>query len=209
MLTNRKNLDSAYIKSVMQPDLFSSVEPQASAYPAGFVYQPDFIPRAQEQELVARLAELPFTEFDFHGYKGKRRVVSFGWHYDFSKARLKKAEKIPDYLRELGGQVSRLGMNPDTIEHVLVNEYAAGAGIGWHRDRPIFEQVVGISLRAPCKFRLRRQDGDKWDRKSLIVEPRSAYLLSGPVRWEWEHSIPPVEELRYSITFRNMLTKEF
>lgn len=188
----------------MKPDQFSFMEPAAPDLPSGFVYQPDFLTRTQEQALVARLAELPFKEFDFHGYKGKRRVVSFGWHYDFSKAKLEKAEKIPDYLRDLGGRISRLGMNPDTIEHVLVNEYSAGAGIGWHRDRPIFEQVVGISLLAPCKFRLRREDGDKWERKSQTVEPRSAYLLSGDVRWKWEHSIPPVEELRYSITFRNM-----
>jgi alkylated DNA repair dioxygenase AlkB len=190
----------------MKPDQFSFLEPPAPAYPSGFVYQPDFITRAREDELVVRLAELPFKEFDFHGYKGKRRVVSFGWHYDFSKAKLEKAEKIPDYLRELGGQVSRLGMNPETIEHVLVNEYAPGAGIGWHRDRPIFDQVVGVSLLAPCKFRLRQENGDKWERRSLIVEPRSAYLLSGDVRWKWEHSIPPVEQLRYSITFRNMGT---
>jgi alkylated DNA repair dioxygenase AlkB len=188
----------------MKPDQFSFLEPEAPVYPSGFVYQPDFITPAQEQELVARLAELPFKEFDFHGYKGKRRVVSFGWHYDFSKAKLEKAEKIPDYLRDLGGQVSCLGMNPDSIEHVLVSEYAAGAGIGWHRDRPLFEHVVGVSLLAPCKFRLRREEDDKWERMSLAVEPRSAYLLSGDVRWKWEHSIPPVEQLRYSITFRNL-----
>jgi alkylated DNA repair dioxygenase AlkB len=192
----------------MKPDQFTLLEPQAPAYPSGFVYKPDFITPAQERDLVARLAALPFKEFDFHGYKGKRRVVSFGWHYDFSKAKLEKAEMIPDYLRELGQKVAGLGMNPDTIEHVLVNEYAAGAGIGWHRDRPIFEHVVGVSLLAPCKFRLRREVGDKWERKTLAVEPRSAYLLSGAVRWEWEHSIPPLEELRYSITFRNFTEKK-
>ena len=192
----------------MKTDQFSFLEPQAPDFPSGFAYQPDFITPVEEQKLVARLAEFPFKEFDFHGYKGKRRVVSFGWHYDFSMAKLERAEKIPDYLRELGERVFSLGMNPDTIEHVLVNEYQAGAGIGWHRDRPLFEQVVGISLLTPCKFRLRREKGDKWERQNIVVEPRSAYLLSGDARWVWEHSIPPVDALRYSITFRNMRDKK-
>jgi alkylated DNA repair dioxygenase AlkB len=87
---------------------------------------------------------------------------------------------------------------------VLVTEYSAGAGIGWHRDKDVFGQIVGISLLAPCVFRLRRKAGTTWERASVIAEPRSAYLLSGPSRTEWEHSIPPVDALRYSITFRNL-----
>lgn len=192
----------------MLQDQLALFEPPAPALPEGFKYQEDFISRAEENELAARLSELSFKEFDFHGYKGKRRVVSFGWHYDFTKAKLDKAEQIPDFLRSLGQRLGSMGMNPNSIEHVLVNEYADGAGIGWHRDRPVFEQVIGISLLTPCRFRLRRQIGEKWERKTLNVQPRSAYLLSGPVRWEWEHSIPPMEQLRYSITFRNLREKK-
>jgi alkylated DNA repair dioxygenase AlkB len=89
------------------------------------------------------------------------------------------------------------------LQQVLVTEYDAGAGIGWHRDKAVFGEVVGISLLSPCRFRLRRKAGTTWERVSLTAEPRSGYLLSGPSRTEWEHSIPEVDELRYSITFRN------
>jgi alkylated DNA repair dioxygenase AlkB len=89
------------------------------------------------------------------------------------------------------------------LEHALVTEYAPGAGIGWHRDRPVFADVIGISLLAPCRFRLRRKQGETWQRAALDLAPRSTYLLRGPVRYEWQHSIVPMEELRYSVTFRS------
>ena len=95
-------------------------------------------------------------------------------------------------------------MEPAQLQHVLVTEYGAGAGIGWHRDKSVFGEVVGISLLTPCTFRLRRKVGDGWERRSVIAEPRSAYLLSGAARTEWEHSIPAVDALRYSLTFRNL-----
>jgi alkylated DNA repair dioxygenase AlkB len=96
---------------------------------------------------------------------------------------------------------------PSAFQHVLIIEYGPGAAIGWHRDKPMFDQVVGISLLSPCHFRFRRQVAGKWQRAAIIAEPRSAYLLSGPSRSEWEHSIPAVEQLRYSITFRNFRQK--
>jgi alkylated DNA repair dioxygenase AlkB len=96
------------------------------------------------------------------------------------------------------------GIDPMALEHALLTEYSAGAGIGWHRDRPVFDDVIGISLGAPCRFRLRRKQGASWQRAAIELLPRSAYLLRGPVRREWEHSIPPLDELRYSVTFRSV-----
>lgn len=191
----------------MHQNQLSLLGPPAPAHPAGFKYRAEFMTPAEEQALAAGIAALPFQPFDFHGYKGNRRVVSFGWRYDFSRAKLEAAPPVPDFLRALGGRLGVLGMDPASIEHVLVNEYAPGAGIGWHKDKAVFDQVVGISLLSPCRFRLRRAAGEKWERYTADVAPRSAYLLEGPARWEWEHSVPPLETLRYSITFRNMRQK--
>ena len=180
-------------------------EPRRVELPSGFQYQRDVITAAEERELLARIRELPFREFEFHGYTGKRRVVSFGWQYDFSARHLRKVDDMPDFLRELRVPAARFaGLEPEALQHVLVTEYAAGAGIGWHRDKNVFNEIVGISLLAPCVFRLRRSVGDGWERVNVTAEPRSAYLLSGAARSEWEHSIPPVDALRYSVTFRNL-----
>jgi alkylated DNA repair dioxygenase AlkB len=175
-------------------------------FPEGFRYGPELIGPADEDRIISRVRELPFRDFEFHGYTGKRRVVSFGWRYDFSGRRLQKAGDIPDYLlglREVAASFG--GMEPQELQHVLVTEYSSGAGIGWHRDKAVFGEVVGISLLSPCVFRMRRLvSKKKWERVNLVVEPRSAYHLSGPARYEWEHSIPQMDALRYSITFRNM-----
>lgn len=150
------------------------------------------------------IASLPFKEFEFRGYQGKRRVVSFGWKYDFNKAKLEPVEDIPALLLSLrDSAVAAMQMAAEKFQQVLVTEYPPGAAIGWHKDRPMFGEVVGVSLLASCTFRLRRKRGDAWERASIQAEPRSAYLLSGAARSEWEHSIPPVDALRYSITFRN------
>ena len=175
------------------------------ALPDGFRYQPDLLSSADEAALLERVRELPFKDFEFHGYTGKRRVVSYGWHYDFAERALRKADDIPPFLRELRKAAAGFaGMEAAQLQHVLVTEYRPGAAIGWHRDKAVFGQVVGISLLAPCVFRLRRAVGERWERVSLTAEPRSAYLLSGRSRTEWEHSIPAVEALRYSVTFRNL-----
>ncbi len=173
--------------------------------PEGFRYQRELISLAEEERLLARIVELPLREFEFHGYTGKRRVISFGWHYDFSTRELRRTNDIPEFLLSLRETAAAFaGIRPEQLQHALVIEYSAGAGIGWHRDKAVFGDVVGISLRAPCVFRLRRAVGTKWERVKLTAEPRSAYLLRGPSRTEWEHSIPAVDELRYSITFRNL-----
>ena len=177
----------------------------APRYPQGFLYRPELISPAEEAELLAHVRELPFREFEFHGYTGRRRVVSFGWRYDFGARELRAADEMPEFLLPLRAAAAAFaGLSADALSHALVTEYDAGAGIGWHRDKDVFGDVVGISLLAPAVFRLRRQSGERWERVNLIAEPRSAYLLRGVSRTEWEHSIPPVDSLRYSITFRSM-----
>ena len=123
----------------------------------GFRYRPDLITPEQENDLVDQVSSLPFQPFDFHGYKGKRRVVSFGWQYDFSGRQLRKADDIPEFLLSVRTlAASFAGIEPASLQHVLVTEYEPGAGIGWHRDKAVFGQVVGISLLVPCTLRLRR-----------------------------------------------------
>jgi alkylated DNA repair dioxygenase AlkB len=174
------------------------------ALPEGFRYQDDIVAPEDEQTLLRHIRELPLKEFEFHGYTAKRRVISYGWQYDFNERVLRKTEDIPSWLLSLRETATDFaGLAPAELQQMLVMEYDAGAGIGWHRDKAIFGDVVGISLLAPARFRLRRKVGTTWERASLMVEPRSAYLLRGPSRTEWEHSIPAVDALRYSITFRN------
>jgi alkylated DNA repair dioxygenase AlkB len=186
--------------SMSQPDLFQT----PSALPEGFRYRPDFLSADEERDLVERFADLPFKEFEFRGYRGNRRVLSFGWQYDFNRMELKRTEDMPAFLLPLRERAARFaGLDTSDLQHVLLTEYAAGAGIGWHKDKPMFAEVVGISLGSPCVFRFRRKAGAKWERAWVVAEPRSAYLLQGPSRTEWEHSIPAVDSLRHSITFRN------
>jgi alkylated DNA repair dioxygenase AlkB len=186
--------------SVNQPRLFPEAPPST---PEGLVYQSELLSPAEEQALVNVLETLPFQPFQFHGFEGARRVVSFGWRYDFNEGGLKRAEPIPDWLTPLAARAAAFaGVSQEAVAHALITEYAPGAGIGWHRDRPQFEDVVGVSLLAPCKLRFRLRDGAGWRRASLAVAPRSAYLLRGPARRAWEHSITPMTELRYAITFR-------
>jgi len=178
---------------------------QSSAPPEGFRYQADVLPLDEEQALVDRIRELPLKEFEFHGYFGKRRVIYFGWRYDFGESKLHQTEEIPAFLLPLRERAAAFAdLAAEDLPHVLITEYSPGAPIGWHRDRGVFDDVVGISLFAPCVFRFRRKVGSTWERYSLIAEPRSVYLLRGAARNDWEHSIPAVDALRYSITFRSL-----
>src|SRR5215218_1422061 len=130
----------------------------AANLPEGLRYRPELIGPADEEALLKRVRSLPFRDFEFHGYTGKRRVVSFGWHYDFSGRRLQKADDIPDYLLALRQAAAAFAdIDAEEFQHVLVTEYGPGAGIGWHRDKAVFGEVVGISLLSLCVFRMRRK----------------------------------------------------
>jgi alkylated DNA repair dioxygenase AlkB len=185
-----------------QPSLFDlAAQPRL---PEGFAYRPEFLSRTEEADLAAWLATLPFEAFQFRGYEGKRRVVSFGWKYDFTRSHLTRADDMPAELLPIRERAAAfVDLKPDELQQCLLNEYLPGAPIGWHRDRPMFEKVVGVSLLAPCNFRLRRAVGDRFERTAIQLEPRSIYAMTGEARSVWEHSIPPVKAHRYSITFRN------
>lgn len=184
-----------------QPDLFE----RGTLLPEGLSYGAELIDTREEEELLSGLAALPFAPFEFHGYLGKRRVVSFGWRYGFDGSGLSGAEPIPDFLLPLRDRAAQFaGIHAQALEHALVTEYQPGAGIGWHRDRSVFGRTIGISLHSACPLRFRRRTKEGWERRTLIAEPRSIYVLSGPSRAEWEHSIAPVERLRYSVTFRTL-----
>jgi alkylated DNA repair dioxygenase AlkB len=175
-----------------------------SGLPAGFSYKPDIISRSEEAVLIARLETLPFKPFEFHGYLGNRRIVSYGHRYDYSKHSLQGSDPLPDWLAPLKRTAAEfLAVSDDTLQQALVTEYAPGAGIGWHRDKPMFEHVVAVSFLSPCVLRFRRSKEKGWFRSKQLVEPRSAYRLSGDAREFWQHSIAPMNRLRYSVTFRN------
>lgn len=180
---------------------FFARDPQT---PEGFAYQTNLITPDEEQELLSVIRALPFKEFEFQGYLGKRRIVSYGWKYDFNERVLRRVDDMPAFLLPLREKAARFGGVPAIdLQQALVTEYAVGAPIGWHRDKAVFGDVIGVSLGSAAPFRLRRRVGPRWERFTITAEPRSVYLMRGPARTEWEHSIPPVETLRYSVTFRN------
>ena len=173
-------------------------------WPPGLDFREEFVSPADEAVLLAHVAELPFKPFEFHGWAGNRETVSFGWRYDFNQARVERAPPIPDFLLPLRVRAAQFaGLEPAAFEQGLVIRYDVGAGIGWHRDRPVFDRVFGLSLLSPCVLRFRRRRGTGFERFSLDAAPRSAYLLSGEIRHDWEHSISPMQVKRYSITFRS------
>jgi alkylated DNA repair dioxygenase AlkB len=192
---------SARIDRSRQPDLFAD----GPALPEGFVYREDAISADEERRYADQFKLLPFAPFEFHGFLGRRRVVSFGWRYDYGKQRLREGNPLPDLLLSLRQRAADIaGLASENLKQALVTEYKAGAAIGWHRDKPMFGEVVALSFLSPCRLRLRRRRQDGWDRRALDVQPRSAYVLRGTARQEWEHSIPPVDSLRYSVTFRTL-----
>jgi alkylated DNA repair dioxygenase AlkB len=179
-----------------------------NALPEGFRYQPGFLSENEERLLLGHIRDLPFRELEFQGITGKRRIVSYGWRYDFNGGGLTKTEDMPEFLTGIRARAERFaGLGPGALQQALITEYSKGAAIGWHKDRSVFGDVVGISLLSSCIFRLRLKTGQRWRRRNLTAEPQSVYLLRGPSRTEWEHSIPGVERLRYSITFRNFLER--
>lgn len=187
--------------AAIQGELFAD----PAALPEGFRHQPGLISEDEANALVRGLEGLAFRPFEFQGRLALREVVGFGWRYDYSRRQVLAAEPIPDFLLSLRKTAAAFaGRPPEAFEQVLINAYRPGAGIGWHRDKPQFGEVVGVSLLAPCTLRFRRRAATGWQRRSLQVCPRSAYLMSGPARHAWEHSIPPVSARRYSITLRTL-----
>jgi DNA oxidative demethylase len=175
---------------------------------AGLRYEQEVIGKDDEQLLIERLSKLGLTPFRFHGWIGNRKTESFGWRYDFDDASFAPADPIPNWLESLRTTAAEFaGVAPADFVHVLLARYDPGAGIGWHRDRDLFDKVVGISLNTPAMLRFRQRIGSGFKRATLEVAPRSAYLLSGEARYEWEHSIVPGQALRFSITFRTLSDK--
>ncbi|HWJ38846.1 MAG TPA: alpha-ketoglutarate-dependent dioxygenase AlkB [Sphingomicrobium sp.] len=157
---------------------------------------------------MRRLEGMDLAPFRFQGWLGNRRTESYGWRYDFDDASFTPAPPIPQWLEPAREAAAVLaGARPTDFVHALVARYDPGAGIGWHRDRDVFENVVGISLGTPAKLRFRQRVATGFRRARLEVLPRSAYMLAGEARWEWEHSIAPGDFLRFSITFRTLSAK--
>ena len=172
--------------------------------PEGLRYADDFVPPSIEEKLIAEIEALPLQPFQFGQFEGKRRIASFGFRYDYGLRQLQQADPIPSWLSDVVGHVEPFGGAGTRIRQILCTEYDVGVGIGWHRDKPHFDRIFGLSLGSACKFRFRKSAGEKWHRFTLDAEPRSLYMISGASRNLWEHSIPAVERPRYSITFRTM-----
>lgn len=186
--------------------LFGGSHRKEGLEPEGFRYEEHFITDEEERVLLEALGLLDLKPFEFHGHIGNRRVTSFGLKYNFSRRAVEMASDIPPFLIDLLPRVASFARDePDAFRQVGVNEYRAGAGIGWHKDKPEFGVVVGLSLGAPATMRFRKPQGKTWERVSHQVQPRSIYILTGEARTEWEHSIPEVSDLRYSITFRTLV----
>jgi alkylated DNA repair dioxygenase AlkB len=174
----------------------------------GLNYREDVVSEPEERALIDRLILLELAPFRFHGWLGNRRTQSFGWRYDFDDASFTRTEPLPDWLLPLRAKAAAFAsLQADDFVQALLARYDPGAGIGWHRDRDVFENVVGISLGTPATLRFRQRTSSGFRRASLEVRPRSAYLLSGEVRHAWEHSIAPGDRLRFSITFRALSDK--
>jgi alkylated DNA repair dioxygenase AlkB len=174
--------------------------------PSGLSFQENFVARDEEAALIEAIDAAGLAPFRFQGWTGKRLTASFGWHYDFDRAVFRPTEPLPDFLLPLRAQAAALaGMASEALVQALLIRYDPGAGIGWHRDRPVFEHVVGISLGDPAVLRLRRRKpGGGFERAALPLVPRSAYHLAGAARHDWEHSIAPSDTRRWSITFRSL-----
>ena len=174
----------------------------------GLAYREAVISEAEEHDLLARLEALDLAPFRFQGWLGNRKTKSFGWRYDFDDASFTPSEPIPDWLESVRAKAAALAViDPGDFVHALLARYDPGAGIGWHKDRDVFEQVVGVSLNTTATLRFRQRTATGFRRAGLAVEPRSAYLLSGAARWDWEHRITPGDQLRFSITFRTLSDK--
>jgi alkylated DNA repair dioxygenase AlkB len=187
---------------IAAPDLFG--EPAVS----GLATSGTIVSREEEADLIARIDVENLSPFRFQGWLGKRLTRSFGWSYDFDTGRFNETDAIPAWLDPLRLRAAAFaGLGAEELVQALLIRYDPGAGIGWHKDRPVFEHVVGISLGTQAAMRLRRREGKGFSRISVPLAPRSIYHLSGDVRHEWEHSIAPMDRPRWSLTFRSLSDK--
>ena len=185
-----------------QTDLF------AAPLLSGLTYAEAIVTPAEEQALIAEIDAIELTPFRFQGWLGKRLTASFGWNYDFDHARFARAAPMPDFLLALRARAADVaGLDAAMLEQALLIRYDPGAGIGWHRDRPVFEHVVGISLAVSCIMRFRKRTAGGFARASVPLAPRSIYHMAGEARHAWEHSIAEMEVTRWSVTFRSLAGK--
>jgi len=181
--------------------------PEAADLPDGFRYYEDVVSPAEEATLLEGLRLLAYGDVRMRGQVARRRTIHFGWTYGYETWRVEPGPPMPEFLLGLRARAAALiAAEPETLAEVLVTHYPPGAGIGWHRDAPAFGVVVGVSLLGACRFRF--QQGREADRRTraVTVAPRSAYVLDGAARWQWQHAIPPGRAERYSVTFRTLRT---
>jgi alkylated DNA repair protein (DNA oxidative demethylase) len=173
--------------------------------PAELEYRPELVTRTEEAELTAWLGDVEFREIAMRGQVARRTVRHYGLSYEYETARVTSTEPLPAELAWVRDRCAVLaGLSPEELAQTLVTRYPAGAPIGWHHDAPVFGTIVGLSLGAACRMRFQRGTGAERRVFELALEPRSAHVLAGEVREDWQHSIPPVKDLRYSITFRTL-----
>jgi alkylated DNA repair dioxygenase AlkB len=185
--------------SAVQSDLFE--RPQL----AGLMQAEAIVTPREEQALIASIDGVNLSPFRFHGWFGKRLTASFGWHYDFATARFAPTETIPQWLLPLRARAAQFAhLSPEDLVQALLIRYDIGAGIGWHRDRLVFEHVIGVSLGTPAIMRFRKRRPEGFERTSAELTPRSVYHLSGEARHQWEHSVAEMTATRWSITFRSL-----
>jgi alkylated DNA repair protein (DNA oxidative demethylase) len=174
--------------------------------PEGLRHLPGFLDPAEALALSREIDRLSYQPVVMRGVTARRSVLHYGWDYGYDSWTIRPTEPVPDFLRSLRARCADLiATDPESLAEVLVSRYPAGAGIGWHRDAPMFGKVIGVSLGAPCMLRLRPPGEGRRPIHSLRLEPRSAYVLTGEARRKWQHSIPPVKALRWSISFRTLL----
>jgi alkylated DNA repair dioxygenase AlkB len=178
----------------------------APSFARGFVYEPGFLDEDEEAALVRAIRELPLAPAEYRQFHAKRRIVSYGGRYDFTRRTLDPAEPIPPFLHPLRRRVAAWAGRPaERFTHALVTEYAPGTQLGWNRDLPDFGLVAGVSLHGPARMRFRRYPPKPRERAIAVeLAPRSIYRLGDEARWGWQHAIPPTPALRYSITFRTL-----
>ena len=176
------------------------------AEPEGLVFRASFLSETDEATLLDILGGLEYHQVEMRGQVARRTVRLFGYGYDFENRTLRPAEPLPEWLLPVRERCAELAdVDPERFVHALVNRYTPGATIGWHRDAPPFgPTVVGVSLGADSELRFQRRCKGVRYVHQLALPRRSAYVLGGPARSAWEHSVPAVPELRYSLTFRTL-----